>query len=434
MTTPIERVRDAARMGKEGSVAFLRALIAAGEHGEAKVQALVSDALAEAGCAVEHMAYRPADVPVRDEFAVSTVMAREERVSVVARLAGGGGGRSLVFFAHPDSEPVDGMERWTKPPFAGVIEGGRMYGWGIADDLAGVAAFVEAIRAVKRAGIAPLGEVILASTPSKRHARGVFHVLHSSIRADAAIYMHPAESGVGMREIKAVASGMLLFRVTVAGQAPPTNEPGHTAFAHRAVNPLDKAMLLIDALRALDVARAARVRHPVIEAAVGRASNILIANIACGTPGKNTRVAPDCVFGGSVSYPPGERMDDVRAEIEAAMASACAADLWLAAHPPRVEWLSGVTGAEVPVTHPLYAIVAGAVTRATGAAPHVNPLHTSSDIRVPMVQAGIPTVGLGPLCGDLTQNGRHDEWVDVADYLRSIEVAAAIVVDWCGVA
>jgi acetylornithine deacetylase len=47
-------------------------------------------------------------------------------------------------------------------------------------------------------------------------------------------------------------------------------------------------------------------------------------------------------------------------------------------------------------------------------------MHTSSDIRNPIVQKSIPTVGLGGLCGDLTQNGRHDEWVDVADYLRTI--------------
>ena len=60
--------------------------------------------------------------------------------------------------------------------------------------------------------------------------------------------------------------------------------------------------------------------------------------------------------------------------------------------------------------------------------------HTASDIRNPIVQKGIPTVGLGPLCGDLTQNGRHDEWVDLDDYLRAIKVAARTIADWCGTA
>jgi acetylornithine deacetylase len=75
--------------------------------------------------------------------------------------------------------------------------------------------------------------------------------------------------------------------------------------------------------------------------------------------------------------------------------------------------------------------------RVTGEPPHVNPPHMSSDIRNSIVQAGIPTVGLdpllGPLGGDLTQNGLHDEWVDVEDYLRPARVAAAVVVGWCSV-
>ena len=114
------------------------------------------------------------------------------------------------------------------------------------------------------------------------------------------------------------------------------------------------------------------------------------------------------------------------------MREAAGTDDWLRDHPPRVAWLSGVTGAEVPVDDPLYRVVAGAIVAVTGQPPHVNPLHTSSDIRNPIVQAGIPTVGLGPLGGDLTQNGLHDEWVDAEDYRRAVKVAAAIIAGWCG--
>ena len=78
--------------------------------------------------------------------------------------------------------------------------------------------------------------------------------------------------------------------------------------------------------------------------------------------------------------------------------------------------------------------MADAIHQVTGEAPHVNPLHTSSDIRNPILQAGIPTVGLGPLGGDLTQNGLTDEWVDVEDYLRAVKVAAAVIDGWCGAA
>ena len=38
----------------------------------------------------------------------------------------------------------------------------------------------------------------------------------------------------------------------------------------------------------------------------------------------------------------------------------------------------------------------------------------------------------GPLAGDLTQAGGHDEWVDVEDYIRAIKICAKIIVDWSG--
>ncbi|PZW40066.1 peptidase M20/M25/M40-like protein [Humitalea rosea] len=104
-----------------------------------------------------------------------------------------------------------GIGSWTHDPFAGAIDPGRMHGWGIADDLAGVATMVEAARALRAAGLTPRGDAILTSTPSKRHARGV----HAGMRADAAIYCHPAESDAGMREAKTFASGQLDVRVVL---------------------------------------------------------------------------------------------------------------------------------------------------------------------------------------------------------------------------
>ena len=120
--------------------------------------------------------------------------------------------------------------------------------------------------------------------------------------------------------------------------------------------------------------------------------------------------------------------------IAAAVAAAAADDPWLAAHPPRLEWVSGVSAAETPVEAPLYRAVAGAIRKITGQEPSVNPLHTASDIRNPILQAGIPTVGLGPLGGNLTQNGLTDEWVDVADYRHAAAVVAAIIAEWTAAA
>ena len=190
-------------------VAFLQELIRAQRDGEVAVQQRVADAARQLGCTVERVRYRPGDVPMVAEFASAQAIDADERESVVATYRGRGGGRSVIFFAHPDGEPVAATERWRHDPFAGVIEHGRLHGWGVADDLAGVATLVQGLQAALEAGKAPLGDVILASTPSKRHARGVSALLHGGLRADAAVYLHPAESGVGMREIKAFRSNSL---------------------------------------------------------------------------------------------------------------------------------------------------------------------------------------------------------------------------------
>jgi acetylornithine deacetylase len=397
MDQAVERVQQAAEAGGAAAVAFLQELIRLQADGEAAVQARIAEACIAAGCSVERRRYRPAEVQLRHEFAAEAAMATEEREAILARLPGAGGGRSVIFFAHPDGEPFQPAHGWRHDPLAGTVTAGRIHGWGVADDLAGVATMVEAVRLLRAAGLRPKGDVILASTPSKRHARGVHALLHGGVAADAAVYLHPAESGVGMQEVKALAAGQLIFRIIIRGRLPATNEPGHAAFAHVAVNPVDKTMVVLAALQALDARRGARVRHPALEAAIGRSTNLLVGDIRSLGDGRASRVAPAVQLSCALAFPPGEALADVQAEVEAAIAEAAAADPFLRETPPELVFLSGVTGAEVPLDHPLWQATSAAVQRGTGAAPHINPLHTSSDIRNPMVQSGIPCVGLGPL-------------------------------------
>src|SRR5262245_40992383 len=123
-------------------VGFLQSLIRAQKEGEAAVQRLVADAARGLGCTVETVRYKPADVPMVAEFATGQAIDAGERESVVATFRGQGRdqgrgkghGRSVIFFAHPDGEPVAGTGRWTRDPFAGVVDNGRIHGWGVADD------------------------------------------------------------------------------------------------------------------------------------------------------------------------------------------------------------------------------------------------------------------------------------------------------------
>jgi acetylornithine deacetylase len=145
------------------------------------------------------------------------------------------------------------------------------------------------------------------------------------------------------------------------------------------------------------------------------------------------RVSPECVLPGSVTLPPGEKVADVQSQVSRATQDAANGDDWLKEHPPRPEWLVGISGAETPTDHPLYQTVSQAIVAVTGCEPHVNPMHTASDIRNPMLFKDIATVGLGPLDGDLSQTGGHDEWVDVEEYIKTVKVVGSIILNWCSV-
>src|SRR5688500_11342619 len=81
-----------------------------------------------------------------------------DRASVIARL-GSGGDKPLVFTGHIDVVPL-GTRAWSRDPFAGEVDAGRIHGRGASDMKSGVAAFVAAaIEAAVLAGITADGSM-----------------------------------------------------------------------------------------------------------------------------------------------------------------------------------------------------------------------------------------------------------------------------------
>ena len=432
-TESFEAIQAASVSIEAQCLTLLRKLIVAGKEGRVAVDGVIEEAMKAAGCDIERMDYLPSDVSLVDEFAAEHVAATSTERCLIGRIPGDASARSLLLFAHPDTEPFADDSAWRSDPFKPMIQDGRLHGWGVADDLTGIAMLTQASCLLRRAGLRPVGDVILVSAPSKQHRRGIAAALHHGLHADAAIYLHPAESGRGLDEIKAYAPGQLEFMIAVRGQEPDTAEPAHTAFAHRAINPFDKMMPIAQALQDLDRKRGREVHYPTIDRAIGRSTNLMLSHCSFGSDATLSRIAPACWIGGAMSLIPGEKLDDVMKTVEAAVDAVARRDDWLCDNPPAIDWLSGVSAAETVETSALYQLAADTLRR-LDATPIVNPLHTSSDIRNPIVQKEMPTVGFGPLCGGLTMAGNANEWVDVADLHRSIVATAAMIASWCGVA
>lgn len=82
-----------------------------------------------------------------------------DRPSVVGRVPGSGGGKSLGFNAHLMS-PISELEDWKTPPYELQVEDGRAYGSGVADAKAGIVAMILAARELAQVG--PKGDLIVA--------------------------------------------------------------------------------------------------------------------------------------------------------------------------------------------------------------------------------------------------------------------------------
>jgi len=70
----------------------------------------------------------------------------------------------VLLAAHQDVVPVipGSLERWTQPPFGGVVADGAIWGRGTLDDKVGVMGILEAVESLARAGFAPRRTLYLA--------------------------------------------------------------------------------------------------------------------------------------------------------------------------------------------------------------------------------------------------------------------------------
>lgn len=416
---------------RERSTERLRMLVQVYPEGEELLQKKIAELFEEVGCEVEYLKLLPTTVQLNKEFAVEEAIDMTKRIHIIGKIKGSGGGRSLLLITHPDADPIN-SEGWSIPLHEGVIKDGRMYGWAVADDLAGICMMIEAVEALNKSEFKPRGDIYLMSASAKRNAWGIAALLREGYMADAALYVHPAESELGLKEIKTMTSGLLKFRIIVDGLNPAKTEFVQVTFNHLGVNPIDKTMYLLDALNRYNEERIRTINYPPLNEAIGRGTNLLVTYINAGKPSNLTDVPTRCTIGVGLTFPPQEDIDELVADVEDYVTRVSFADPWLRDHPARIEWIQGTQGVEVPFDHPIVKTISDAIEDVTGERPFSNPLYSKSDVRTPILISGIYNVGYGPLAGDLSTTGGFEEWVDLDDYIRGIKVTARAIMDWCG--
>jgi acetylornithine deacetylase len=398
---------------------------------EAALQEYLAGRLAHAGAEIDLWE------PDADELAgkplVPPGLEFEGRPQLIARLPGAGGGPSLVFNGHVDVVSVEPRERWTSDPFAAEVRDGRLYGRGACDMKGGIAAMVFALETLVAQDVRLAGELLVATnTDEESSGAGGTALVERGLRTDAAVVTEPTGFDVWV-----ACRGSEYCVVRVPGR------PGHAEVRQPdwrdggAVNAIEKATLVVDAIRSLRSRweQAEGLHHPHLS----RPS--LLPTIARAGEWPVTYPAR-CDLTLAVMYLPAQADaggwgSEVRREVEQWLRRETAADDWLAANPPSVEWQpNGVMPLEIPESEPIVAVVRGASDDVDRPG-NLGGLDSWYDGATLTHLAGIPAIGFGPPGFDsegVTLAHVIDEYVPVDGLVGCAQALAVTAMRFCGTA
>lgn len=167
--------------------------------------------------------------------------------NLFARWGAGKNGRSFGFNGHTDVVPIGDAAAWTVDPFGAEIKDGFMYGRGATDMKSGVAAFVAAAIDFVR-DTPPDGSIVITITGDEEgDALDGTTAILDWMRANGETMDHclvgePTSPETMGQMMKIGRRGSLSAHFTINGVQ------GHSAYPHRANNPLTAMVRLMDRL------------------------------------------------------------------------------------------------------------------------------------------------------------------------------------------
>ncbi len=309
--------------------------------------------------------------------------------NLFARWGDKGHKRTFGFNGHTDVVPVGDADAWTHPPFGAEVVDGVMFGRGATDMKSGVAAFVAAaVDLVTQAP--PDGAVIIAITGDEEGDATdgttalLEHMDRAGERMDVCLVGEPTCPDQMGDMIKIGRRGSMNARIRVIGKQ------GHSAYPHRARNPLPAMARLIDRLASRELDRGTDHFD---------ASTLAVVTIDTGNPATNV-IPADCTAGVNIRFNDSHTgvglSDWLRSEGD-----------WIAEEfDVKVEMSIKISGESfVTPPGPLSDLVARAVEAETGRTPVLSTTGGTSDAR--FVKDHCPVVEFGLVGQSMHQVDEH---------------------------
>ncbi|WP_281995451.1 succinyl-diaminopimelate desuccinylase [Ruegeria faecimaris] len=329
--------------------------------------------------------------------------------NLFARWGAKGHARSFGFNGHTDVVPVGDEAAWTTPPFGAEIREGFMYGRGATDMKSGVAAFAAAAVDFVR-DTPPDGAIILTITGDEEadalHGTTALldHMDQCGERMSVCLVGEPTCPNRMGEMMKIGRRGSMTAWFTVTGVQ------GHSAYPHRAKNPLPAMARLMDRLASHELDRGS-----------DHFDASTLAVVAIDTGNSATNVIP-AQCSGAVNI----RFNDLH--------SGASLSDWLQAQARDVAAAFGVdVDVRIKISGesfltppgPLSELVAKAVAAETGVTPEMSTTGGTSDAR--FVKDHCPVVEFGLVGKTMHQ---VDECVEVAQIEQLKAVYTRILTDY----
>jgi len=342
----------------------------------------------------------------------------QSRPNVVGIYKGTGHGRSLLFNGHVDVIPPGPFEAWEHPPWAGEIQGDRLYGRGASDMKSGLAAMTMAIESLILLKVRLKGDVLLEYTMDEEATgNGTLACVVRGYKADAGICCETSSL-----HIQPACIGRIWFEVLIRGK------PAGIQRRWEGVNAIEKGYAVVQAVSDLEKIRINKLSHPLYP----DKRSSLPCMVGVFQSGSFPSAFPDtCLLKGSIATLPGEDTNQVKSDFAEHILAFARTDSWLKDHPPEVKFV-GYCGdpAEISSDHPIVSVMSERFRQVMGREPQITGRQGAADTRYLIQYGQTPTVIFGP--GLTEQMHANNEWVNVNDLISATKILALTVMDWCG--
>ena len=323
------------------------------------------------------------------------------RANLVARF--GPREPGLLLGGHLDVVPAGDEFAWSRPPFEGVLEGGRLYGRGAADMKAGLAAILKAIEATSR-GRLRRGLLFVATSGEEVGFEGLKALYARELIPERAARLGVMGEPTGLRPIRGH-KGLADFRISVRGRS------GHASKPELGVNAIDKCATVVEAISAWSRS---------LSKSPDRDLGSTIATPTVIRGGTKSNVIPDsCELIVDSRWIPKHGTAFVKKSLDAIVASLKRKDAALDA---KVELMYDSPSLKLPRSHPAVRLAESV----SGFPSEVAPYGTEAAL---YAQHGIPSVVLGP--GNLKQAHIVDEFVELDEARKALSIYTRMIDSVC---